>query len=107
MAKIIKPKRKKIPREAVRATAVVIKTLSFRSSLQLKPFQHVHIEATADVPAGATPGVVMEVLKAYVAAELRIAKEGFPTPQPHVDGRFRDLLEEANPGVTHLERPRG
>lgn len=65
--------------------------VSFRSSIQIKDFQHVHIEAGANVPPGADPRMVIDELKKFVAEELRAAKDGrMPTPRPA--GRFRDLV---------------
>lgn len=64
-----------------------VKSVTFRSSVQLKSFQHAHIEASADVPEGVNPSVVVEFLKEFVANELRVAKEGEVRPEPA--GRFR------------------
>jgi hypothetical protein len=66
---------------------VKIKSVSFRSSIQLKEFQHVHIEAAADVPVGESAGHTLDVLKKFVAAELRRAKEG-EVPAAR-EGQFR------------------
>lgn len=65
---------------------VKITSVSFRSSVQLKPFQHVHVEATAQVLPGQTADRVLDLLKTFVANELRRAKEGDVLP---VAGRFR------------------
>jgi hypothetical protein len=50
-------------------------------------YNHVHIEATADVPAGERPEAVIDQLKLFVAAELKRAKgEEVRTVSP---GKFR------------------
>lgn len=75
-----------------------IKTVSFRSMVELARFQHVHIEA--DVPNGVNPAETLEMLKMFVAEELRGAKEGKPAVE-RVPGRFRDMLEDdRRPGWT-------
>jgi hypothetical protein len=72
---------------------VVIRSVTVRSSIQLKSFQHLHIEASADVPDGEAPEYVVDKLKAFVAKELKVAKEGRVVPQPAVQGRFLDDLK--------------
>ena len=74
---------------------VAIKTVAVRSSIQLKSFQHFHVEATADVPEGEEPAYVIDQLKAFVALELTRAKEGKVAPAPPVQGRFLDVLNRA------------
>jgi hypothetical protein len=70
-----------------RVKKVRIKTVTFRSSTQIKSFQHVHIEACADVPEGESAEATLDTLKDFVAKELRRAKEGEVPPEPV--GRFR------------------
>ena len=87
-------------RKTVRKSKAVIKTVSFRANLaqssassSLERYQHLHIEATADVPAGEDPRAVLDDLKVFVAQELKVAKEGeTPKPQPAVRGSFRQFL---------------
>jgi hypothetical protein len=76
-----------------KAAQVKIKSVTVRSSIQLKSFQHLHIEASADVPLGEEPEAVVDQLKSFVAKELKIAKEGRVVPQPAVQGRFLDTLD--------------
>lgn len=67
---------------------VKITSVSFRSNIALdSKFNHIHIEASADVPAGERPETVVDQLKTFVARELKRAKEGVVPPQPV--GRFR------------------
>ncbi len=70
-----------------------IKSVSFRSSIPVEKFQHVHIEASADVPQGTDPSTVVDRLKVFVAAELRRARDGQKETVAK-QGRFRDLLSE-------------
>ena len=72
---------------------VKIKTVSVRSSIQLKSFQHFHVEASADVPVDTPPELVVDQLKEFVAGELNRAKEGRVVPAPPVQGRFLDTLD--------------
>lgn len=78
-----------------RRKAVVIKSVTVRSSIQLKSFQHFHVEASADVPVGEEPEYVVDKLKAFVAKELTRAKEGRVVPAPPVQGRFLDYVRRA------------
>lgn len=71
---------------------VKIKTISFRSMIELRRFQHAHIEVTADVPVGGGAADTLNELKHFVAEQLRIVKEG-RTVQP-APGSFRSLLED-------------
>lgn len=65
-----------------------IKSVSFRANVALDvKFNHVHIEASADVPEGTRPEDVVDDLKLWVSKELKRAKEGEVLPQPV--GRFR------------------
>lgn len=76
-----------------------ILTVSFRANLPLKNFQHVHVEACAEVDhaGGETPSMALEALKRWVAEELLLAKEGDqPVTPPTVRGRFQDLLRSAS-----------
>ena len=67
-----------------------IKSVSFRGNVAVDgKFNHVHVEAAADVPAGANPQAVLDELKEFVAAELRRAKEGEPVQVQRPSGRFR------------------
>jgi hypothetical protein len=67
---------------------IKIKSVSFRANMPLdNRYNHVHIEATADVPAGERPEAVIDQLKLFVAAELKRAKgEEVRTVSP---GKFR------------------
>lgn len=69
-----------------------IKTVSFRSSIEVGKFQHVHIEMSADVEDGQTAREVLDQLKGAVAVELVRAKQGEESKTP---GRFADLLTQA------------
>lgn len=63
---------------------IVIKTVSFRGNIAVgeeRSFQHVHVEATADVPKGDDPTRVLEALKEFVARELKVARHG-ASPRP-------------------------
>lgn len=66
-----------------------IDRVSFRSSIELKPYQHAHIEASAAVGSNDDPSQVLDNLKRFVADELTYAKEGDKRP---VAGRFSDYL---------------
>lgn len=69
-----------------------IKTLSVRSSIEIGRFQHLHIEATADV-TGNTPEATLDELKQFVADQLIRARLGDkPQPRPK-QGRFNDMLQ--------------
>jgi len=70
---------------------IVISSVSFRGNLPIAGFQHIHIEATASVPAGVAPDVVLDELKKFVAAELKRAKDGVVEPVTR-EGRFADML---------------
>lgn len=63
-----------------------ITSVTFRSNVDIKPFHHIHIEATAQVLPGQTASGMLDQLKYFVANELRIAKEGESVERP---GRFR------------------
>lgn len=68
-----------------------IKSVSFRSNIEVGRFQHLHIEMSADVAEGETAREVLDALKNAVAMELIRAKNG---EQVKVDGKFTDLLTE-------------
>lgn len=54
-----------------------IKSVSFRANTSLdSKFNHIHIEASADVPLNERPEAVLDALKKFVAKELKFAKEG-------------------------------
>lgn len=55
---------------------VKIRSVSFRANLAIDKFQHIHIEATADVPKDHEPEQVIEELKDFVARELIRARDG-------------------------------
>lgn len=56
---------------------MVIKTVSFRGSIQIGKFQYLQIEAMAQVEeAEETPTQALEKLKIWVAKELQIAAVG-------------------------------
>jgi hypothetical protein len=74
---------------AKRRAQTQIKTVSFRANVDIEKFRHVHVEASADVPAGVDPRSVVDDLKAFVAAELRRAKEGEVPASVRSDGRFQ------------------
>lgn len=66
-----------------------IKSVSFRSNFAVDgKYNHIHVEACADVPVGVNPQAVLDELKDFVANELRRAKEGEPVVQ-NPSGRFR------------------
>lgn len=70
-----------------KASKVKVVRVSFRSSVEIKPYQHAHVELTADVLPGQTVAQVLDDLKLQVAAELRRAKTGeVPTEK---SGRFQ------------------
>lgn len=71
------------------AKRVKIKSVSFRANVSTAKYEHIHIEATADVPDGERPEAVLDQLKTFVAKELKFAKEGEVVPEPKVRGRFR------------------
>ena len=73
-----------------RKNAARVDRVSFRSSIEVGPYQHVHVEASAAVPAHQNPSDVVDELKVFVAAELKAAKEG-RTPTAKAAARFRDL----------------
>lgn len=67
-----------------------IKSVSFRSNVNIDgKYNHAHVEASADVPSGVNPQLVLDELKDFVAQELRRAKEGEPVPVVKTSGRFR------------------
>lgn len=82
-------KAKKSTKRMVSKNPAGIKHVSFRSSIELKPYQHAHIEASADVSPNEDPAGVLDRLKVFVAEQLIFAKEGDKRP---VAGRFSDLL---------------
>lgn len=56
------------------------------------PYQHVHVEASADVPKGEDPALTLDKVKRFVAQELQRARTGGkPVPQER-QGRFSDML---------------
>jgi hypothetical protein len=60
-----------------RKQLTVIKSVSFKANCSVEGrFNHVHIEAAADVPIGVSPRAVLEDLKEFVATELKRAKDG-------------------------------
>jgi hypothetical protein len=61
-----------------------IKTVTFRSNIELKPYTHAHIEVSVDVPPNTKPEAALEFAKSWVAKELKIAKDGNRQPT----GRF-------------------
>ena len=69
-----------------------ITSVSFRANLQMKPFHHVTVEATADVEPGELPSMVVEKLKDFVTVELQRALgsevEG-PDPNRFPDKRLQ------------------
>jgi hypothetical protein len=72
------------------AQALKITSVSFRANCAVdggQKFNHVHIEATAQVDAGKSPAFVLDCLKEFVAEELRIAKGEVRTVV--TPGRFR------------------
>lgn len=80
-----------------RPPLVKIKSVTFRSSIPgAKQFQHLHVEASADVPPGANASDILDGVKAFVARELVRAKDG-QTPKPAArQGRFSDLVDSAS-----------
>lgn len=91
-----------MPRGIRKQKPIAIDRVTFRSSIQIKQFQHVHVEAGAAVPEGADPSAVLHRVKQFVAAELRRAKEGDrPVQQPR-PGRFPDMLNSVVDGEPHL-----
>jgi hypothetical protein len=77
----------------MKSIPVKIKSVTFRSSIPTgTKFQHLHVEASADVPAGANPSAVLDGVKAFVARELVRARDG-EKPKPVArPGRFQDEL---------------
>ena len=73
-----------------RKSKASIKTVTFRANTPITDkYQHVHVEVSADVPPGEQPGDVLDMLKEFVARELKIAKEGEPMPAFSTRRRFR------------------
>jgi hypothetical protein len=71
---------------------VVIKTVHFRANLapdEDERFQHIHIEAVADVHEGFTPRQVLDALKTFVHGELQRAAQGEAPAEVRRPGRFR------------------
>jgi len=68
-----------------------ISSVTFRSCIQLAPFQHAHVEACATVLPGQNPQSILDSVKDFVAEELRRAKEGEP-PAKQTRRSFRDQL---------------
>jgi len=67
----------------------VIKTVSFRANMPLEgKYQHIHIEAAADVPEGCSATEVLDDLKSWVGTELRRARHGEAVREVP-PGRFR------------------
>lgn len=84
-----------------------IRSVSFRSSVQIKSFQHVHVEASADVPLNRTPESVLDDVKKFVARELLRAKNGEIKQETRQvltrGGAFKDLLSDADPIPEYVE----
>lgn len=76
---------------AVPVKAATIKTVRFRASIELKPYNHIHIECEAEVGTE-DPALVLADLKMFVAAQLKAAKEGTVPVAQTASGRFQDLL---------------
>lgn len=53
-----------------------VKSVTFRSNIEVEKYRHVHVEAAADIAPGDNPEDVMDMLKVFVAQELRRAKDG-------------------------------
>ena len=66
--------------EKVRAKTRIT-SVTFRSSIELAPFQHAHVEASAEVGAGADPADTLQDVKNFVAFELLRAKHGDSVPE--------------------------
>lgn len=75
-------------KKVAQARKLNVTSVSFKSCIEIKPYQHAHVEMTATVAPGEDPSTVLDQLKVLVAAELKAAKEG-RVPQPEVTGRFR------------------
>lgn len=52
-----------------------ITKVSYRDSIEVRPYQHAHIEAEATVPKGEDPAEVLAALRDFVRAELVKARE--------------------------------
>lgn len=74
----------------VKRKLIKIKSVSFRANVSVDgKYNHIHIEASADVPEGRKPEDVLETLKGWIAYELRKAKEGEAQVPVVPTGRFR------------------
>lgn len=76
-----------------RKPEVRIDRVTFRSSVQIRDFQHAHVEASATVPPGVTPEDALDKVKRFVAKELLIAKEGRVRQPVQPEGSFRGIIE--------------
>lgn len=75
---------------AKRNSKARIKQVSFRGNIAVDgKFQHVHIEAIADVPPGEDPSVTLDVLKEWVGEELKVSRDGVRTEVVAPARRFR------------------
>jgi hypothetical protein len=78
---------------------VKITNVTFRSSVQLQPFQHVHVEMSASVGDGEDPTVVLDLVKGLVAAQLQRALNFDPTaPRGVTPNVFRQPTRDFTPG---------
>jgi hypothetical protein len=74
---------------------VAIKSVSFRGNIATSiqnRFQHVHIEAAADVLPDQSPREVLDFLQEFVARELKRARDGETAPPVPRSSRFADRL---------------
>lgn len=69
-----------------------IKSVSFRSSVEIGHFQHAHVEASAEVGPGESASAVLDQVKLFVADELRRAKHG-EREVVAKSGKFNDLVK--------------
>ena len=67
-----------------------IKSVTFRANVPVSgQYQHVHVEAAADVAPGDSPSDVIDMLKDFVRSELLAAKNGEPMPKVIARRTFR------------------
>lgn len=71
-----------------------IKTVTVRCNIELKPYQHVHVEMTAELAPSDSVGGVIDELKKRIAVELMISKFGSSDASP-----MTDVLQQASAEV--------
>ena len=71
-----------------------VKTITFGSSIQIKPYQHAHVQMTAELGRGETPKEALEELRKMVAEELLVTRDGVEVVRQvrARTGSFADLL---------------